>query len=116
MTATPAARLREAAGVVREMAAAALGNGEPWRYAKGIPDDSVRTATGWEVATSDDPKNLRYIALMNPVVGEALATWLESAADHARDGFLCCDNGAHQCSITAPALALADTVLAAVTR
>ena len=77
---TPADEIRTAADDLRQLGRAALGNGRPWRYAKGIPSDSVRTETGWEVAHGDDPSNLRYIAAMNPAVGLVLADWLESVA------------------------------------
>lgn len=77
---TPADELRTAAETLRHLARAALGNGRPWRYAKGLPDDSVRTETGWEVAHGDDPNNLRYIATMNPNVGLTLAGWLDETA------------------------------------
>lgn len=76
----PAVRLRAAAALVRREAAATLGSDEPWRYAKGSPNDSVRTSVGWEVATSDNPNNLRWIALMGPAVGEPLAAWLDGEA------------------------------------
>lgn len=65
----PANILRAAAKRIRELADDALGNDRPWRYAKGLPDDSVRTATGWEVVYGQDPANLYYIAAMHPGVG-----------------------------------------------
>ncbi|MFE9317868.1 hypothetical protein ACFYNV_22615 [Streptomyces albidoflavus] len=84
----PADTLRAAAERLRELAAAALGNDRPWRYAKGLPDDSVRTSTGWEVVYGQDPANLHYIAAMHPGVGNALAAWLESwtGIEAAEDG------------------------------
>lgn len=76
----PADILRSAANRIRKLADAAIGNDQPWRYAKGLPDDSVRTATGWEVVYGQDPANLYYIAAMHPGVGTAIAEWLEAAA------------------------------------
>ncbi|MGW0837502.1 hypothetical protein [Streptomyces prunicolor] len=73
----PADELGAAADKIRSLGRAAIGNGRPWRHAKGTPNDSVRTETGWEVAHGDNPNNLRYIAAMNPDVGIALADWLD---------------------------------------
>lgn len=81
---TPANELRTAAEKIRRLAMGAPANNQPWRYAKGLPSDSVRTATGWEVAYGDAPGDLQYIAAMHPGVGLALADWLSSAADDAQ--------------------------------
>jgi hypothetical protein len=75
---TPADELKAAAEKIRTLAMGAPANNQPWRYAKGLPNDSVRTATGWEVAYGDAPGDLRYIAAMHPGVGKAVAAWLES--------------------------------------
>lgn len=79
---TPADELRTAAEKIRRLAMGAPANNQPWRYAKGLPSDSVRTATGWEVAYGDAPGDLQYIAAMHPGVGLALADWLDREADH----------------------------------
>lgn len=77
---TAADTLRQAATLLRTLGMGAPANNQPWRYAKGIPSDSVRTATGWEVAYGDAPGDLRYIATMHPGVGLALADLLEAEA------------------------------------
>ncbi len=51
----PADILRAAANRIRQLADAALGNDRPWRYAKGLPDDSVRTATGRQAFIDTGP-------------------------------------------------------------
>jgi hypothetical protein len=86
VTTTPADELRAAAETLRALARAALGNCRPWRHAKGLPNDSVRTETGWEVAHGDDPNNLRYIAAMHPGIGLALADLLADQADGDDEG------------------------------
>jgi hypothetical protein len=143
-SATPAARLREAATVVREVSAKATPG--PWSYNRwhsdtckpGCDDPACfRVLVGsprGTVGTTDvdrDPPEVFYavgsraqqqgegdaawIALMHPGVGDALAAWLETEAlavagdeDHA-------SCSADTCT-TVAALALADAILAAVTR
>ena len=78
---TPAATLRAAATLIRETASHALGTDRPWRYAPGVPSDSVRTEAGSEIAYGDDIGSLRWIALMSPDKAEALAAWLEDEAE-----------------------------------
>lgn len=80
---TAANELRSAAEKIRTLAMGATGNSQPWRYAEGSPSDSVRTATGWEIAYGEGANDLRYIASMHPSVGLALADWLDSAAEDA---------------------------------
>jgi hypothetical protein len=75
---TPAAELRAAAEKLRALGMGAPANNQPWGYAEGLPSDSVRTATGWEVVYGDAPGDLRYIAAMHPGVGLALADWLDA--------------------------------------
>ncbi|MBT3077591.1 MULTISPECIES: hypothetical protein [Streptomyces] len=81
----PADQLRAAAVKLRAAAMGSPMNSSPWRYAKGLPSDSVRTEVGWEVVYGDAPGDLRYIALMHPGVGLALAAVLESAAERLGD-------------------------------
>ncbi|MFE7535243.1 hypothetical protein ACFU67_13335 [Streptomyces rhizosphaericola] len=76
----PADQLRAAAEKLRAAAMGSPMNSSPWRYAKGLPSDSVRTEVGWEVVYGDAPGDLRYIALMHPGVGLALAAWLDTEA------------------------------------
>ncbi|MFE7370120.1 hypothetical protein [Streptomyces anulatus] len=76
----PADQLRAAAEKLRAAAMGSPMNSSPWRYAKGLPSDSVRTEAGWEVVYGDAPGDLRYIALMHPGVGLALAAWLDHHA------------------------------------
>ncbi|MFF3998591.1 hypothetical protein ACFYX8_35445 [Streptomyces cyaneofuscatus] len=76
----PADQLRAAAEKLRAAAMGSPMNSSPWRYAKGLPSDSVRTEVGWEVVYGDAPGDLRYIALMHPGVGLALAALLEAVA------------------------------------
>jgi hypothetical protein len=87
---TPADELKAAAEKIRTLAMGAPANNQPWRYAKGLPNDSVRTATGWEVAYGDAPGDLRYIAAMHPGIGLALAELLDTAAEYFAD-----DSAAH---------------------
>jgi hypothetical protein len=75
---TAADELAAAAQKLRALAMGAPANNQPWRYAKGLPSDSVRTASGWEVAYGDTPGDLRYIAAVHPGVGLLLADWLAS--------------------------------------
>ncbi|GGZ84119.1 hypothetical protein [Streptomyces rubiginosohelvolus] len=77
----PADQLRAAAEKLRAASMGSPMNSSPWRYAKGLPSDSVRTEAGWEVVYGDAPGDLRYIALMHPGVGLALADWLEREAE-----------------------------------
>lgn len=120
----PTARLRQAAGVVRE-AAAAL-NGKRWtadHHPEGTvvrPADSTRSlfqlhADGRSPSGTPcvSPAMGTWIALMGPVVGGALARWLETeAASNAGDEDHE-DCTAETCA-TVAALALADAILAGV--
>ncbi|MGW9299396.1 hypothetical protein ACWHA3_01035 [Streptomyces cyaneofuscatus] len=76
----PADQLRAAAEKLRAAAGRATRGNGSWRYTKGLPNDSVRTEAGWEIAYGDDLGSLGYIALMHPGVGLALADSLESTA------------------------------------
>jgi hypothetical protein len=77
---TPGDELRARADELRTLAKGAPGNAARWRYASGLPSDSVRTATGWEVAYGDTPGDLRYIAAVDPEVGLAVADLLEAVS------------------------------------
>lgn len=108
---TPGGRMRTAAQQLRTLAKGAPANSSAWRYAKGAPSDSVRTATGWEVAYGDAPGDLRYIAAMHPEIGLAVADLLEAVSYDPDDGALddpgserhdACDR-----TVCAPAAALA---------
>ncbi|MFE4818567.1 hypothetical protein ACFRFU_19470 [Streptomyces sp. NPDC056704] len=109
--ATPGDELRAAAETLRGLAKGAPANSSAWRYAKGLPSDSVRTASGWEVAYGDTPGDLRYIAAMHPEIGLAVADLLEAVSYDPDDGALddpgsdrhdACDR-----TVCAPAAALA---------
>lgn len=118
MTAAPTDRLREAAGVVREMAAA-VSTPDPADmpfHADGT--DVTQGQHGlYDVATTQTPELAAWIALMHPGVGEPLAKWLEyvaelavSVAAHRPDA------ATEDAPWLAPALALADAILGGVTR
>lgn len=92
---TPADVLRAAATKLNELASRTTGSGNPWRLAKGIPNDSVRTAVGWEIAYGSDTGDLRYIAAMHPGVGSALADWLEEEAHRYDAAVTAADNVFH---------------------
>lgn len=85
---TPAEELRAAATRLRVTASRTLGSDRPWRYAPGKPSDSVRTESGWEIASGDDPSNLRWIALVSPAVAEPIAAWLEDEGEHFAKEFI----------------------------
>jgi hypothetical protein len=119
---TPADELRTAAKLLRELAEAATpGNwwaeelppnkhhNHPAHWVKTEYEDGDNCLTSQVVA--DCPwkqADAAFIAAMHPGVGAALADWLESAAKHDADGFLCCEHGPDACSeVVAPALAVA---------
>ncbi|MEV5619443.1 hypothetical protein [Streptomyces bacillaris] len=112
----PAVLLRAAAEKLREEAARARrALPAPWTV---TDEHVVRCADGMIVADrscTDHPAeraDLLYIALMHPGAGLALAAWLDVAADHARQGFMCCDDGPDRCSeVVTPALAVARQLL-----
>lgn len=121
-TPAPAARLRAAAGVVRELSTAATPG--PWTPESPLLSDIVTSALLGRVAdcsvgTEYRPQSIpdaAWIALMHPGVGEPLAKWLEyvaelavSVAAHRPDA------ATEDAPWLAPALALADAILAAVT-
>lgn len=124
--ATPAARLREAAGVVRRKAAA-VSTPDPADmpfHADGTDVTQGRCGL-YDVATAQTPELAAWIALMHPGVGEPLAAWLEKAAKR-HDAFTraatevfpddLAARAEYVAELTdAPALALADAILAAVT-
>jgi hypothetical protein len=85
---TPGEELRTAADKLRSLAKGAPANSAAWRYAKGSPSDSVRTATGWEVCYGDTPGNLRYVAAMHPEIGLSIADLLEAVSYDPDDSSL----------------------------
>jgi hypothetical protein len=85
---TPGDQLREAADKLRALAKGAPANSATWRYAKGLPSDSVRTESGWEVCYGDAPGNLRYIAAVHPEIGLAVADLLEAVSYNPDDSAL----------------------------
>lgn len=129
----PADRLREAAGVVRELSAAARSEDwgdRPWHVeqcsdvhlgecacivAQGehLDFEQAQVPPIRYVADAETPELATWIALMNPAVGEALAAWLESVADRLEET----THPGWQAVVVDPhALALADAILAAVAR
>lgn len=125
-TTDPAARLREAAETLRQHLAA---------IATDSPADlplhaDGRTVTQGRVglhdfAVAETPEVAGYIVAMGPLVGEALAAWLESAADGSDnamhdvaeypdddpdEGPQCVDD-CDACTDEAAALAVADALL-----
>lgn len=88
MPPTPGDELRSQANALRTLAKGAPSNAASWRYAKGQPSDSVRTAKGWEVCYGDTPGDLRYIAAMHPEIGLAVADLLEAASYDPDDSAL----------------------------
>jgi hypothetical protein len=85
---TPGDELRARADELRTLAKGAPSNAARWRYASGLPSNSVRTATGWEVAYGDTPGDLRYIAAVDPEVGLAVADLLEAVSYDPDDSAL----------------------------
>ncbi|MBT2429415.1 hypothetical protein J7F02_28315 [Streptomyces sp. ISL-112] len=117
----PADQLRAAAEKLREAAQAATPG--PWRrhtasyphlVLQGLVNVPPSEADGM-ISTNlavDEAADATHIALMHPGVGLALAAWLDVAADHARQGFMCCDDGPDRCSeVVTPALAVARQLL-----
>ncbi len=143
----PADRLREAAGVVRKRATEATPGpwhrplntrrkssvrGPPPEGERGEWIDGIDPSTGerenctvatipiWSDGTfarKRGGRDLEWIALMSPAVGEALAAWLDDTAATVEAVTRKHPDAAHEGSHwVAPALALADQILAAVSR
>ncbi|MFH9765131.1 hypothetical protein ACH4N4_30640 [Streptomyces microflavus] len=119
----PAEELRAAAELLRQTATTA--GGKPWA-ADHFPEGTIvrpaanthslfRLAAHGNRAAGTPCVTLAvgaHIALMHPGVGLAQAAWLDVAADHARQGFMCCDNGPDHCAeVVTPALAVARQLL-----
>ncbi|MEV5977531.1 hypothetical protein [Streptomyces sp. NPDC052114] len=134
---SPTDELRTAAEKLRTLATAAStdNDGTPtahWHTAPLWPDndDGTRYLFG-DHLTRDDGRRISwplllrggrqlhqsymhgqhadYAAAMDPTVGLALADWLDTAAEHCRLGYVCCDNGPCD-EIAAPALAVARAI------
>ena len=131
----PAARLREAAALIRKRAADATPG--PWRpadthlgrygYAATVlsGQGNATDLRAWLPSMSHEPwdetrnvwADATWIALMHPGIGEALATWLEYVADMAVSVTKHRPDAATTAAPwLAPALALADAILGEVTR
>jgi len=116
----PAARLREAATLIRKHAEAATPG--PWRqhdthlgqygYAATVlsGDGNTTELRAWLPSMSHEPwdetrnvwADATWIALMHPGIGEALATWLDNEAESSLET---------KTPVAAEALALADQIL-----
>lgn len=100
-------RLREAARVLRERAEAAS-EGEWWPYrtvpsdldAEWIVDSGLTFICSTHIDSERGRADATYIATMHPVVGLALANWLDAQADTT------CD-----CGVDEFALAVANLIL-----
>lgn len=119
-----AARLREAAKVLRERAEAATPG--PWvthpvgarADVRGLPENTSHDYRGNAVATAGDSefgacpaKDAHYIATMHPGVGLALADWLEAQGTHVGSYYCETQCELDGCDETKTALRLADLIL-----
>lgn len=121
-TPTPADRLRQAASLLRKRATAVVHDVRTNDYWRGLGDSTIaKYAVGVEGGLGGPAGT--FAALMHPGLGEALAALLEQAATDYQPGVLgnglvicpdCCEET--PCSHIRPALAVADTLLAAVTQ
>lgn len=119
-----AARLREAAKVLRERAEDATPG--PWvthpvgarADVRGLPENTSHDYRGNAVATAGDSefgacpaKDAHYIATMHPGVGLALARALDTAADAFGHADLCLDCFHPTCLTVGELIPVADLIL-----